>query len=328
MKLVSTKDLYLLSVIAIIRLANGSGSVRLRLLFTKAVAFLAYRLSRTKRGSSEKNLSRAFEGQLSKERRRAIVKGSFYQFWLDLFSMPYCSGSEAEARAVRICGLEHLQDSLKRGNGAILWESSYFGRRNLAKHILHRNGFAIDQVHASNHMGGFGAPRDNQSWAIQRVIRPFFDKCERSFVREIIYLGDPDSLTFTKLMVSRLKNNRILCISADGTRGHKFISVSLLGRAVSFPTGAVSLAKVTNTPILPLFCFADTTGTTKLTVLPPLQIPSDLQREEALENGIHQFVGLLESYIRMYPEQYRKWDYSSPRQTNTENRGLTLTKAS
>jgi lauroyl/myristoyl acyltransferase len=292
------------------------------------VAFLAYRLSRSKRRSSEKNLSRAFKGQLSKEGRQAIVKGSFYQYWLDLFSMPYCSASEAEARPVRICGLAHLQESLKRGNGAILWESSYFGRRNLAKHILHRNGFAIDQVHASSHMGGFAARGGNQSWAIERVIRPFFDNCERSFVREIIYLGDPDSLAFTKLMVSRLRNNDILCISADGTRGHKFISVSLLGRTVSFPTGAVSLAKLTNTPILPLFCFADTTGRTKLVILPPLQIPSDLQREEALENGIHQFVGLLESYVRMYPEQYRKWDYSSPRQTNTENRSFIPTKAS
>ncbi len=226
--------------------------------------------------------------------------------------MPYCGGLEAAVKPLRIYGQEHLQDSLKRGNGAILWESSYFGRRNLAKHILYRNGFAIDQVHASGHMGGFGAPRDNQSWATKRVIRPFFDNCERSFLRDIIYLGDPDSLTFTKLMVSRLRNNGILCISADGTRGHKFISVSLLGRTVSFPTGAVSLAKVTNTPILPLFCFADITGRTSLTILPPLQIPSDLQREEALENGIHQFVGLLESYVRMYPEQYRKWDYFSP----------------
>jgi lauroyl/myristoyl acyltransferase len=311
-KLITAKDVYLLCVITVIKLAHRSRSVRMRLLFTRTVALLAYRLSRGKGRSSEKNLSTAFKGQLSKERRRAIVKGSFYQFWLDILSMPCCSGSEG-ADPIDICGLEHLQDSLKRGNGAILWESSYFGRRNLAKHILYRNGFAIDQVHASSHMGGFGAPRDNQSWAIKHVIRPFFDKCERSFVREIIYLGDPDSLTFTKLLVSRLRNNGILCISADGTRGHKFISLTLLGRTVSFPTGAVSLARITNTPILPLFCFADATGTTKLTIMPPLQIPSDLQREDALENGIHQFVALLESYVRMYPEQYRKWDYSSAR---------------
>ncbi len=299
-----------MSVIMAIKVGHGFGSVRLRLLFTKAVALLAYRLSSSKRRSSEKNLSTAFNDQLSKERIRAIVKGSFFQFWLDLFTMPYGSDLEGEARPVSVYGLEHLQESLKRGDGAILWESSYFGRRNLAKHILYQNGFAVDQVHASNHMAGFGTPRDNQSWATERVIRPFFDNCERSFVREIIYLGDSDSLSFTKLLVSRLRKNRILCISADGTRGHKFISVSLLGRTVSLPTGAVSLARITNAPIFPLFCFADASGGTKLTILPPLQISSASQREEVLENGVRQFVALLESYVRMYPEQYRKWDYS------------------
>lgn len=281
----------------------------LRLLLTRTVASLAYRWSKRKRRLIEKNLFRAFEGQLSKERSQAIVKGSFYQFWLDTFAMPYCSGSEA-ADPINICGQEHLQDSLKRGKGAILWESSYFGRRNLAKHILKQNGFAIDQVHASSHVGGFDVQGENQSWAMERVIRPFFENCERSFVREIIYLGDPDSLAFTRVMISRLRNNGILCISADGTRGHKFVSVSVLGRKVSFATGAVSLARITNTPILPLFCFADITGRTRLTILPPLQIPPGLQREKALKDAICQFVVLLESHLREYPGQYRKWDYS------------------
>jgi lauroyl/myristoyl acyltransferase len=312
MKLVSARDLYLLSVIAVIRAANGSGSVRLRLLFTWTVAFLAYCVSSRKRRLSEKNLVKAFDGQLSKQRGRAIVKGSFHQFWLDVLSLPYRRSSAAAGEPIQIAGLEHLQDSLKRGNGAILWESSYFGRRNLAKHILYRNGFAIDQVHAYGHIGGFHVAK-NQSCVSERIIRPFFDNCQRSFVRDIIYLGDPDSLAFTKLMASRLRDNRILCISADGTRGKKFISIPFLGNFFSFPTGIVSLAKFTGTPILPLFCFDTEDGKICLVIGPSLQIPPDLQREEALENGIRQFIAVLESYVRKYPEQYRKWDYSSPR---------------
>lgn len=309
LKIITAKDVYLLCVITIIQSAYRVRSGRLRLLVTRTVAFLAYHLSSRKRRLSEQNLSRAFEGQLSKERRRAVIKGSFYEFWLDVFSMPYRPAA-AEVRSADICGLEYLQKSLKRGNGAILWESSYFGRRNLAKHILCRNGFAIDQVHAYSHAGGFDVNRQNRSWAVERVIRPFFENCERSFVRDIIYLGDPDSLAYTKVMIARLRNNGILCISADGTRGHKFISATLLGRKTSFATGVVSLARITGTPILPLFCFADTMGT-KLTILPPLEVPPDLQRDKAVEYCIHQFVALLESRVRKYPEQYRKWDYSA-----------------
>jgi lauroyl/myristoyl acyltransferase len=313
LKLITAKDVYLLCVITIIQLVYRVRSGRLRLLVTRTVAFLAYRLSSRKRRLSEENLCRAFEGQVSKERRRAVVKGSFYQFWLDVFSMPYRPRA-AEVRSADICGLEHLQNSLKRGNGAILWESSYFGRRNLAKHILYENGFAVDQVHASSHLGGFDVSGRRLSWALEQVIRPFFENCERSFVREIIYLGDPDSLAYTKVMISRLRNNGILCISAEGTRGHKFVSTALFGRGISCATGAVSLARITDTPILPLFCFADTMGT-KLTILPALEVPRRLQRDKAAEYCIHQFVALLESRVRKYPEQYRKWDYSSASQS-------------
>jgi Bacterial lipid A biosynthesis acyltransferase len=223
--------------------------------------------------------------------------------------MPYRGGLEAAVRPLCVYGLEYLQDSLKRGSGAILWESGYFGRRNLAKHILYQNGFSIDQVHASGHTGGFGASSDNQSWTSERIIRPFFDSCERSFVRDIIYLGDPDSLTDTRIILSRLKNNRVVCISADGTRGHRFLSVPFLGRSQSIPTGIVSLARLSATPILPLFCFADNQGKITLVIKPRLQMSPNLRREEALKDGIHQFVALLECYVRMYPEQYRKWDH-------------------
>ncbi|MEX0805590.1 MAG: lysophospholipid acyltransferase family protein [Candidatus Binatia bacterium] len=325
MKLITAKDLYLLSVITLIEAANRLSSGRLRPLFARGVAFLAYWLSRRKRRMSEKNVVQAFEGKLSRERARDIVKGSFYQFWLEIFSMPCSSGPEA-ADTISICGLEHLQDTLEQGKGAILWESSYFGRRNLAKYILHRNGFAIDQVHARNHMGGFAASGDAQSWTRDRVIRPFFDERQRSFVREIIYLTDPDFLIFARTMANRLRNNGILCISADGPRGHKFISVPFLGRTVSIPTGIASLAKVSGAPIMPLFCYADAKGRTSLNILPPVRIPSDLQREEALETTVLQFTDLLESYVRRYPEQYRNWHsfWGPPRLAALEAESATL----
>jgi hypothetical protein len=95
------------------QVAYRSGSVRLRLFFTKTVASLAYRLSKNKSRLSEKNVCNAFQHKLSPERCRAIVKGSFYQFWSDTVSMPYRGGSEAAVRPVCVYGLEHLQDSIE-----------------------------------------------------------------------------------------------------------------------------------------------------------------------------------------------------------------------
>ena len=281
-----------------------------RLLFAKIVALSAYHFSQRKRRLSEKSVSEVFQGRLNEDHTRNIVKGSFYHFWLDIFSLPYgCSGATLPPHHIQ--GLEHLHDSLERGNGAILWESSYFGRRNFAKHILFEKGFAIDQIHTYNHTGGFGGSRDRQSWVRKRVIGPYFDRCERAFLQDIIYLGDRNSLTFTRTLVNRLKNNGILCISADGTRGQKFISAPVLGRPNLFPTGILNLARFTGTPILPLFCYVDKKERTSLVILPPLKVPSGLQREDALENGVQQFAAQLESYVRTYPEQYRRWDSST-----------------
>lgn len=112
-------------------------------------------------------------------------------------------------------------------------------------------------------------------------------------------------------MLDQLKNNGILCLSADGTRGHKFIPASLLGQTVSFPTGAVSLAKISGASMLPLFCFADAEGTTRLDILPPVQIRCDGEREQGLEKSVLEFTSLLESYLKNYPEQYRNWHYFS-----------------
>jgi lauroyl/myristoyl acyltransferase len=109
-----------------------------------------------------------------------------------------------------------------------------------------------------------------------------------------------------------LKNNRVVCLSADGTRGHRFVSIPFLGRSFSIPTGIANLARLSATPILPIFCFADNRGKTALVIKPPLQMSPNLQREEALKDGVQQFFALLECYVRMYPEQYRKWNHSSP----------------
>jgi hypothetical protein len=49
---------------------------------------VSYRVSWAKRRLSEQNLSQAFSGQLSPDQLRSIVKSSFYQFWLEAFSIP------------------------------------------------------------------------------------------------------------------------------------------------------------------------------------------------------------------------------------------------
>jgi lauroyl/myristoyl acyltransferase len=303
----TARDLYLLSVVALIRLARSLSPHPGRLLLLKAVASTAYRVSRTKRRLSEKSVTRAFQGRLSNERIRTIVKASFYQFWLEMFSM-HAPGVAADSpKRVRVRGLEHLQRTLDKGKGAILWESSHLGRRLLAKQILRDNGFPVDQVHGHNHIGGLAGGKSFLTWTRQYLIRRFFENCERPFVRGIIYVTSNGSFAYTKTLAERLRQNGIICMSADSRRGQKLIPIPFLGHTEYFPTGLVSLAMLSGATVLPIFCLEENGEGTSLIIEPPLCIRVEGSRENGSRIALAQYVSLLESYIQRYPEQYWDW---------------------
>ena len=307
MKLIAVKDLYLLAIVFLIRV-NWFFSLRPRSFFVKSLAFITYRSSATKRRLSEKQLSNAFAGELCADSIRTIVKRAFHQIWHETFSIPPPGDAKISVEHLDIRGLLHLQLAINKGKGAILWESSCFGRRLLAKQILHHYGFAVHQVHGENHFGGFGPISGPASWVRRHLIRRFFEKCESPFVKEILYFKRRTSPAFTRVLAARLKQNSIICISADARRGHKFVTVPFLGHTDYFPTAMVSLAKLTGAAILPLFCVQGSGDTVQLIIESPLPVETDGDRERSLERSITRYASSLETYIKKYPEQYRNWN--------------------
>ena len=307
MKLITVKDTYFLAVITLMKLVRWSSSARLKELVLKYLAFAAYGWKRDKRQLIESNLAKVFGRTLSERERREIVKGVFYEFWRDVFSLLPTRTERASLKRIELRGVEHLHRALKVGKGLIVWESRFFGRRALAKQILHENGFSIHQVHAENHIGGFDHDGASASWVRYYIIKRFFDKGQKPFVAEVIYLPSSDSLAFTRIILSRLKHNATVCIAGDGRRGQKRIPVKFLGRTELFSTGMVSLAKISGASVLPMFCIQERDGQIRLIIERPIQIETGMERERGLENSLTQYVSVLEAYIRRYPEQYRNW---------------------
>jgi KDO2-lipid IV(A) lauroyltransferase len=297
-------DAYLLLVVGLIKIADGSRSFRLKRLLARAVATAAFRLSPRRRRIREEALSQILPH--AKWEIRQLVKHSFFEFWYDIFSL---TPSRAERNAARFeaRGLKHLQKALDRGKGVILWESHFFGRRELAKRILHEHSYSVSPVHADYHLGGF---RNTGTWVSKHLIRHFLDKRERAFVKEVITLSRSESLTFARVLLDRLKKNEIICVSADGRVGYKFVSVEFLGRGETFSTGMVSLARLTGASILPLFCIPGDGDKTLLIIEPPIATESSSNREESLETSVRHYASLFESYIRSYPGSYRDWRLS------------------
>jgi lauroyl/myristoyl acyltransferase len=302
------RDLYSLVVIILIKIVGGFSSPLPKEIIVKSIALAAYYFSENKRRLIEKNLSEVFDRELGKHRRREIVKGAFHEFWRETFSLVPSSQERAAIKSIDIRGLEHLQRALGNGKGVILWESNSFGGRALSKQILHETGFSIHQVYAEGHLKGFLSDGRSKTWVREHIIKREMEKFEKPFLAEIIYLPSSDSLVFTRILLDRLKQNAILCIPADGRSGKKFAPLRFLGHTELFPTGMVSLARISGAFILPIFCSKEDNRETSLIIEPPIRIEKEGDRERVLEKGVSQYVNLLESYIRRYPKQYRNWN--------------------
>ena len=308
MQFITAIDLYLLSVIALIRLGSWGCRLRMRSLLSKTAAVVSYRVSWTKRRLSEQNLSQAFSGELSPNQLRSIVKSSFYQFWSEAFSIPQPRIPDENRVQVEIRGLEHLQRAKDNGKGAILWESGYFGRRFFLKRILRQHGFAVHQVYGENHAAGFYTPCP-ASWVRRRVITRFFDDCEKQYVAEILALPLWEPLPVVRVLFERLKRNGIVCTAGDGALGWSSVRKKFLGGERVFYTGMASLSRSSGAPILPVFCVEENKDKVVIVIEPAINVAPTTDRASASEIYIDRFACLLEKHIKNHPAQYYNWHF-------------------
>lgn len=297
--------LYLLTVAALVEAANRLGSPRGIDRLARGLASLAYRLSREKRRRAERSVTELLGAMPDAERDR-IVRGAFHTFWDDTLSfVPWRGSVPPEPEVV---GVPHLQAALAAGKGVVLWESGYFGRRNIAKQVLHHHGFGLHQVHHETHRAGFvGDPRSG--WVRDRLVLAYFTAREREFLASVITLPHSESLAFTRTLLATLERNQIVCITADVAHGQRLVAVPLFGRPKRFATGMVTLARTCGATLLPLFCFRGADGRLRVIIEPAIPVASTGDRDEAIAAPLRHYAGLLESYIRRHPDQYRSWHY-------------------
>jgi len=310
MPIVCGRDLYLLLVIAVMRLVTPWSIETPRKWAAAGAASVAYRLSRGKRLRSEQGIEAAFRDALTSEQKAAIVKESFRQFWHDPFTSPRPLPDGDRA----VVGLSHVHDALAAGRGVILWESSQFGGRVVSKRILRDAGLRICQVHASNHVGGFGNHGSPPSALRRRVIERYFDRYELRFVDDVIWLAVEGGVGGRRALFQPLRENRIVCMGNDGRYGQKFVSVPFFDDTRPVATGIVTLARATGATILPLFCVEEPPGEWRVIIEPPIRFADGADRDDAAHDAAVQYVSLLEAYIRRYPGQYRTWEFLRPRQ--------------
>lgn len=269
-----------------------------------AVAALAARVSVAKRHMTEAALAATFGSSLPAAARRRLARATFDAFWSDTFALARRPGAAARLRRIQVDGLQHLEAALARGRGAILWESSGFGSRNLAKQVLAARGYPLVQVHAEAHLAGFGDYRQ-ATWLCGRVAKPYFDRLTRGFADEIVELSPDGSLAFTRALARRLGDNRLVCIAGDGSLGHGWAPVPFLGGSRRFATGTAHLAALTGAPLLPLVGVLDPGP--RVVIHEPIPVDPHAGRDRLALGTVTRYASLLEAWVRRLPGQYRGW---------------------
>jgi lauroyl/myristoyl acyltransferase len=307
MRLFDRRDAFFLAVIVSLKVLRRASPPRLTAFVAGWVGLAAYARAGDRRRLSERNLSRAFAGAIGERRAKAIVRKSYQVFWWDTLLMSSSPGRDDLLDRINIRGRERLEGALEGGKGVILWESRVFGRRHLAKQVLRRHDFGVVQVYGEGHIAGFADTGGSDTWARRHIVRPFFESAEREVLAGIIYIPKSHSLTYARAVLEHLRGNGIVCFAADGTIGQKYASAHLLGCDQAFPTGVVSLARISGAPILPLFCVAERGGDAVLIIEPPLPSTTGADRESGSEGSVRHYASLLDSYVRRFPAEYRHW---------------------
>jgi lauroyl/myristoyl acyltransferase len=252
---------------------------------------------------------RLFNSQLDGPELAALVRSVFRDRWASSGDVCYRawrgSAVDGEWRATAVpCvdGFDRLQRALERGKGAILWESPFGSRERLHLSLLSKQ-VSFTQVHGAEHGG-------SSSWLGQNLIRPLSRRFEGKIVPEIVDIQE-GAYSYLRLIKTRLAENRVVCMPGLGPKGRRAIGLDFLARKEHFATGVTSLAMSTGAAFIPVYSFEERPGKWRTVFEEPVDLPGNGDRSSAQAAAIQLYAQTLESYVRLHPEQWRRW-YAAP----------------
>lgn len=241
---------------------------------------LMYRFTRRRRHIAETNIRLAFPA-LSVQQQKTLLKNNFRANGMALLEvgLSWWGSEKRLRRLLRIEGLEHLQQALENGKGAIML-GGHFTCLIIAGRLLTLElPFTIVTKKAHNAV-------------FEAVMR---------YYRSRQYQGLIDS-TDMRGMVKTLKKNQVLWYAPDQDFGRKTsVFVPFMGIQTATLTATARLAKISKAPVI-YIDFERLPGTQgyRLKVHPPLEdFPSGDDVKDARRVN-----ALIEHQVRKVPEQY------------------------
>lgn len=255
-------------------------------------------LSRRKRSQLEKEYREVFGEIIFDRGAKAVVKKAF-SIWLQnelevlLFST---MNRDNIGSFVRYQGMEHLDNALSSGKGAMLL-FAHFGANQMIMPAVGYKGYRMSQLSAPPTVWVEKMPNRKFSPMGKKALELRWEQELSLPVRHINIFGS------LKSAFVALKKNEVLGIAVDGGGGKNRIEVDFLGKKALFPTGAIELAMRTECSVLPVFMIRNDEGVHTVIIDPPLKL---IRGHDAkyIQKNVELFISRFEPYVVKYPCHY------------------------
>lgn len=279
------------SLLGVLEIAAASAGWESRAALGARAGALWRLLDRRRRRVALANVRRAFPSW-SREQVLCLVRENFSHLGrvgAELLGLRGVTPEELLARC-RFEGLEHLEESLSKGRGAMLL-TGHVGNWELAGLALGARGFPLVAV---------GRTQSNP-WVDRRAteLRGRFGGVavpHREAVRPVL---------------RALRGGRVVAFLMDQRpRGSEAVPSRFFGRTVATNPGLAAIALRTGAPVVPGFAVRE--GAEHwIRFEPEVEMPRGKRRREAIAEATAAFDGVIETAVRRSPEQWlwvhRRW---------------------
>ncbi len=254
----------------------------------------------------EDRLERHLSAAVRKGRSSREIAAEFYRVMaaedLDAYLYPRWNRDNIE-RYFRFEGLEHLDDQVERGEGALL-VTAHLGAVCAAVVALGALKYPVTHL-AREYPEDDSLPPAFHAFALRKV-----RWMQEKFVQPMIFAGAPDNPEGKARAVmetaAALERGRFVSMAMDipPFRVSQGVRVSFLGRPCVFPANFVQIAARCGVPLIPYFTHRRARQTWKhqLTVQAPIRPTGDPAAD------LQACVERLEAAVLAHPEQWFAWD--------------------
>lgn len=297
------KDLYRRLVWGPYRTLLGRLPAGTELRANRRLGQLASLGARGKARRVRRNMRRAFPGRDLDPIVRQVFETHFVDQYISWTFARIAAGQGASY--VEIQGIEHLEEALELGKGAVLLHP-HMGPAQLPLCELGARGFPVLQIGG----GGVAGELSEEGKRVTAL---------RARLEQDIPGRIQDGGGYLRPVLRALRANEVILSACDGTGGGKEIGRRVLrpvlGQRMRIPVGGVFLAHKSGAPLLTLVTHRIEEGGRVRWVSeigPPIPLDRSLPTAQVLDQGADAIAAFLGRCLHTWPGDWHFWDEFEP----------------